>query len=147
MLFNELAWLRSQVCFFWIWCVKDMYMLWVVSKKKKLKTQLLKGKFCIFALISRVMASEKIHSSPHLLVTQVQLMRPGIGRNTSCAVADFANLHDSTLLPSTYRFYSSATNAAVVVTCCSGLCLFSGDILCCHHHYCWDYHSKEETVK
>jgi len=28
-------------------------------------------------------------SSPHLLVTPVQLMRPGIGQNTSCAVGDF----------------------------------------------------------
>ena len=29
-------------------------------------------------------------SSPHLPVTLVQLMRPGIGRNMSCAVCDFA---------------------------------------------------------
>ena len=29
------------------------------------------------------------YSSPHLLVTPAQLMRPGIGRNASCAVGDF----------------------------------------------------------
>ena len=30
------------------------------------------------------------YSSPHLPVTPAQLMRPGIGRNASCAVGDFA---------------------------------------------------------
>ena len=30
------------------------------------------------------------NSDPHLLVTPVQLMRPGIGRNVSCAVGDLA---------------------------------------------------------
>ena len=29
------------------------------------------------------------YSSPHLPVTPAQLMRPGIGRNASCAVGDF----------------------------------------------------------
>ena len=55
------------------------------------------------------------------------------------------NLYDGTLLPSAYRFYSSATNAAMVDTCCSGLC--TGVILCCYHHHCWDYHSEEKAVE
>ena len=29
-------------------------------------------------------------TSPHLPITPVQLKRPGIGRNASCAVGDFA---------------------------------------------------------
>ena len=43
-------------------------------------------------------------SGPHLPVTPAQLMRPGIGRNTSCAVGDF--VQDPDLRPRPAYFYS-----------------------------------------
>ena len=39
---------------------------------------------------SHLTAFYALYSSLHLPVTPAQLMRPGIGRNTSCAVGDFA---------------------------------------------------------
>ena len=39
---------------------------------------------------SHLTAFYALYSSLHLPVTPAQLMRPGIGRNASCAVGDFA---------------------------------------------------------
>ena len=54
------------------------------------KTVLLKSLCRLLNKASHLTAFYALYSSLHLPVTPAQLMRPGIGRNTSCAVGDFA---------------------------------------------------------
>ena len=68
--------------FYYFFAVK---WVWNICKKFVQASKLLP----IFWIVSHLTAFCAWHSSPHLQVTPVQLMRPGIGWNTSCAEGDF----------------------------------------------------------
>ena len=65
----------------------EVYM----TKYSYTKRRVLSKNLCrLLNKASHLTAFYALYSSLHLPVTPAQLMRPGIGRNASCAVGDFA---------------------------------------------------------
>ena len=74
------------------WVGKTSQVLQPCHRLEKLheETVLSKSLCRLLNKASHLTAFYTLYSSLHLPVTPAQLMRPGIGRNASCAVGDFA---------------------------------------------------------